>query len=155
MDTVEANRISNAALGGIGLLNVDNLGNPIAVANNIRISQNVVTRTNGPAIYLAPTQSNPKTGANMLLPAPVITSALSATIRGTGIPGASVEVYRATRGATRFGLPDLYYGTTLVDNSGNWSLTLSVKKLPHRVTALQIAADQNTSALAANVKVTP
>ncbi len=155
MDTVEANRISNAALGGIGLLNVDNLGNPIAVADNIRISQNIVTKTNGPAIYLAPTQSNPQTGANMLLPAPVITSALSATIRGTGIPGANVEVYRATRGATRFGLPDLYYGTTLVDNNGNWSLTLSVKRLPHRVTALQIAADQNTSALAANVKDTP
>lgn len=155
MDVIEANRISNAALGGIGLLNVDNVGHPMPVAANIRISQNLVTNTNGPAIYLAPTQSDPKKGANMLLRAPVITSATSTLIRGTGIAGARVEVFRATRGATRNGLPDLYYGTTTVGSNGTWRLPLTATSVPHRVTALQIAVDQNTSALAANVKVTP
>lgn len=153
LDVLEANTIRNAAAGGIGLVNVDNLGHAQSVAKRIRLSRNIVRDTNGPAILLAPSQSNPKDGANNLLRAPVITAASAKRVRGTGIPGATVEVFRATRAAGSFGLPDRYLGSARVAADGIWQLALSIVPAPARVTALQITPDQNSSALARNVKL--
>lgn len=153
LDVVDANRISNAARGGIGLLNVDNVGHPQAVPLRIRISRNIVTGSNGAAIYLAPKQSNPKTGANHLVHAPTITSATKVAIKGKGIPGSTVEVFGASRPPGHAGLPNRYLGTATVHSNGKWRLALPAGATPHRVTALQIKSNQDTSALSANAKV--
>jgi CSLREA domain-containing protein len=153
LDVIVGNTIRNAAKGGIGLLNASNTGSAQPVAANISISQNIVTDTTGPAIFLATTQSNPTTGANTLLAAPVITSAKTGLIKGTGIAGARVEVFRATLAAGKFGLPDRYLGATTVATDGTWMLAISAT--PPRVTALQIVPDQNTSALSRNMRVAP
>lgn len=154
-DVIQGNTIRNAAAGGIGLLNASNSGSVQPVATRIRITQNIVTDTAGRAIFLAKTQSNPSTGANALLKAPRITFAKGAVIKGTGLVGARVEVYRATLGAGKSGLPRRYLGAATVRSDGKWRLVLTASAAPHRVTALQIASNQNTSALGLNVKVAP
>ena len=123
------------------------------VATNIRISQNIVTDTTGPAIFLAKTQSNPTKGANTLLKAPRITSATATEVRGTGIAGARVEVYRATLGAGK-----VRPSRSLPWRRDRWRQR-QVAADHHLHAASGHGAsdrlDQNTSALAANVKVTP
>ena len=44
---------------------------------------------------------------------------------GTGIAGATVEVYRADRPAGQSGLPISYIGSATVGSNGNWSLPVS------------------------------
>jgi PKD repeat protein len=142
---IEGNSIRNAALGGIGLTQHD--------VRFIRITRNIVTDTTGPAIFLQPNPSNPSTGANNLLPAPVITSATTIAASGTGISGATVEVYRADRPAGQSGLPIAYLGSGTVATNGTWSVPLTVAT-GDRVTALQIHPNNNTSALGINIAAT-
>lgn len=144
-DVISNNTIRNAALGGVGLVQ--------DTVYNIRISRNIVTDTSGPAIYLAPQSGNPTKGANTMLPAPVITAASTAQVRGTGINGATVEVFRASRAAGQSGLPVEYLGDTTV-SGGTWTLNVSGIDAGQRVTALQRRPDDNTSALGINVAVT-
>jgi CSLREA domain-containing protein len=144
--TIAGNTIRNAALGGIGL--VQN------TVYNIIISRNIVTDTNGPAIYLAPTGGGSTGGANTLLKAPVITSATTAKVSGTASGGALVEVYRATRPVGQQGLPVAYLGDVTAKSDGSWSLAISGLNVDDRVTALQIRTDDNTSALGDNVALT-
>ena len=48
----DSNIIANAAAGGFGLLNADNNGTAQIPAYNTRITKNIITNTNGPAIDL-------------------------------------------------------------------------------------------------------
>lgn len=159
-DVVEGNTIRNAAAGGVGLLNTNNRGEPISPAYNVRISRNIVTNTNGPAIDLfgvagpeVNDAGDADQGANTLLNTPEFTSATTTRIAGTASSGATVEVYRASRPAGQHGLPVEFLGSTLVGTNGTWSLSAALAN-GDQVTALQIGQDENTSELAANVAVT-
>jgi len=145
------NTIKNAALGGIGLIQNN--------VNNIRISRNLVMDTNGHAIDLygvpGPDPNDPgdtDSGANTLLNTPVLTKATTAVVSGTALPGATVEVYRASRLAGQFGLPVAFLGDVVVASTGFWSLPVSLT-IGDRVTALQIRTNNDTSELAANMLV--
>lgn len=142
---IQANTIRNAAAGGVGLVDKNNRGGGTTVAQNIRISRNIITDTNGPAIYLAP-------GANGSIAKPVITSATVSAVKGTAKAGATVEVYRASRQAGEYGLPTAFLGSTVTGSNGTWTLAVPLV-LGERVTALQIDGASNTSELAANVLV--
>ncbi len=144
-ETIKGNTIRNAALGGIGLVQNS--------VYNVRISRNIVTDTNGPAIYLAPTGGTSTGGANTLLKPPVIKSATTDGISGTGIAGALVEVYQATRPAGQQGLPSAFLGDATVKGDGSWKLAVTGLGVDDRVTALQIRSDDNTSALGNNAAV--
>ena len=111
----------------------------------VRLSRNLVTDTNAAAIYLMPYPSGPG-GANDLQPAPVISSATTIFVSGTGTPSATVEVFRASRPAGESGLPIAYLGSTVVDANGSWSLPVSIA-IGTVVTALQIRTTDDTSAL--------
>jgi len=152
-DQVLDNTIRHAERGGVGLLNVTNYGSAVAVAYNIRISHTIVSHTSGPAIHLASIQSSPSETANDTARPPVIVEASADVVRGTGVPGATVEVYRASRDAAASGLPVEHLGDATVGGGGNWSLDVSGLSEGDRVTALQIRPDENTSELAGNVSV--
>ncbi|MEA2621931.1 MAG: hypothetical protein QOH61_841 [Chloroflexota bacterium] len=147
-DVIAGNIIRNAALGGIGLTE--------HTVFNIRISQNIVSDTNGPAISLAVNPQDNSQGANNLVPAPVITSADTAIVRGTATADATVEVYQASRqaGQNRRGLPSAYLGSTVASASGHWALPISGLVVGDRVSAIQIRTDDNTSEFAVNVALT-
>jgi len=139
---IEGNTISNTPFGGIGLTH--------PAVRFVRITRNIVTDTDGPAIYLAPDPST-SFGANNLQPAPVITSATTELASGTGLNGATVEVYKADRLPGEYGLPIEFLGSTVV-SSGTWSLPVSLLA-GDRVTSLQIAPNDNTSEMSENVLV--
>ena len=146
---IQGNTISNASQGGIGLIQ----GNVLA----IRMTQNIVTNTNGPAIDLfgiaGPDPNDPgdaDEGANHLLNTPVFTSVTPERIRGTGVPNGTVEVYQASRPVGQFGLPIAYLGSAPVSAGGTWSLSLDCDD-GTMITALQTDTAGNTSELAANV----
>lgn len=150
-DTIVGNTISNAAMGGVGLVQPNVL--------YIRLSRNIITDTNGPAIDLygvpGPDPNDPgdaDNGANDLLNTPVFTSATTAAISGTAVAGGRVEVYRASRAVGQFGLPVAFLGAATVAGNGSWSLPVSLVN-GDLVTALQIAPNDDTSELAANVAV--
>jgi CSLREA domain-containing protein len=140
--TIEGNTISNATLGGIGLLegNVD----------QIRMSRNIVTNTSGPAILLT---TDSQGSANDKATPPVITQATTVGASGTGIAGSTVEVYRASRAAGESGLPAQFLASAVVASNGTWSTPIVVTQ-GTSVVALQIRADGNTSALGTNVSAT-
>lgn len=152
-DVVQNNTIRNAEKGGIGLLNVTNYGTAVAVAYNIRITHNIVTNTNGPAIHLATVQDDPGKTANDTTKPPVITDATTAFVAGTAHAGATVEVYRASRGEGASGLPVEHLGDAPVAADGTWRLDVTGLSDGDRVTALQIRDDDNTSELAVNAFV--
>lgn len=149
--TLQGNIIRNATLGGIGLIQPNVL--------NIRISRNIVTNTNGPAIDLygipGPDPNDPldgDSGANNLLNTPVFTGATTTAVSGTAVAGGTVEVFRASRPAGQFGLPIEFLGSATVAANGTWTVpvTLTTGSI---VTALQIRSNDDTSELAANVTV--
>ncbi len=152
-DVISNNTIRNAASGGIGLVGLNNQGQPMSLAYNIRLSRNIVSKTDGPAIYLATDRGDPSTGANALVAAPRITDATTSQVSGTGIAGATVEVYRASRPAGESGLPLEFLGDAVVGGDGSWSLPVPALQDGERVTALQIRGDDNTSALSGNAAV--
>jgi CSLREA domain-containing protein len=141
---IEGNEIHNAAVYGIGLTNQNVLW--------FKLTKNIITDMTGQAIYEAPNPNNPSTGANNLLAVPVITSATTSKASGTGIKGATVEVYRASRSAGQSGNPVEYLGSAVVGNDGRWSANISTAQ-GNRVVALQINAAGNTSILGTNVAV--
>lgn len=158
--SITGNTIRNAVKGGIGLVNYSNSGAYQAPAYNIKISRNIVTDTNGPAIDLFgiagadPNDSgDTDKGANTLLNTPVITFANTVIVRGTGLKKATVEVFRATLAAGSVGLPVEYLGKAVVAADGTWSVSVSTLNAGDRVTALQIKTDDTTSELSANVSV--
>jgi CSLREA domain-containing protein len=160
LSVVEGNTIKNAAAGGIGLLNVNNRNEPMGVAYNIRLSRNIVTNTNGPAIDLfpgaGPNANDPgddDDGANTLLNTPVLTSVTTSRVEGTAQAGSVVEVYEASRPAGQFGLPIAFLGQATAAGNGTWSLPVALD-VGDRVTALQIRPDLNTSELSVNVAAT-
>jgi CSLREA domain-containing protein len=152
-DVIANNTIRNAASGGIGLVSLNNQGQPMSLAFNIRLSRNVVSNTNGPAIFLAADPADPSTGANLLIPAPRISDATTSRVSGTAVAGATVEVYRASRPAGESGLPVEFLGDTVVAGDGTWSVPVSGIQDGDRVAALQIRADDNTSPLSDNSAV--
>ena len=135
------NHISNAATGGIGLIEYN--------VTRITLSQNIIDSTSGPAIYFAPDPNNPTTGANGLLAAPGLTATPSMA-SGVALAGATVEVYRSTGTSGQPGMPIAYLGSTTADGAGAWSLPLSLNP-GDPVTALQTRTDGTSSLLAANV----
>jgi hypothetical protein len=141
---IEGNTIRNGGVYGIGLIQKDVLW--------VRISRNIISDMDGQAIYLAPNPNNPSQGANSMLASPVITSATTSLARGTGIAGATVEVYRASRNAGQNGLPVAYLGSATVGSNGSWQLSLNIAA-GQRITALQINSANNTSMLGSNVTV--
>jgi CSLREA domain-containing protein len=148
---IQGNTIRNAALGGIGLIE-DNV-------QNIRISQNIVGNSHGPAIELlgvpGPDPNDPgdvDEGANHLLNTPEITSAETTLLMGTGTPGATVEIYRASRPVGEYGLPVAFVGSTLVGPDAVWVIPVSLPN-SDRITSLQIDQNGNTSELSVNVRV--
>jgi hypothetical protein len=145
-DIVQGNTIRNAGSGGIGMTQ--------NTVYNVRISQNIVTNTNGPAI-LATWDSASQTGSDQWVQPPTIANATTAKITGTGINGAEVEVYKATRSVngSNSGLPSDYLGTAVVSTNGTWNLPVTGLSAGDAVTALQIRKDQNTSVLGVNVQV--
>lgn len=146
-DTFQGNVIRNAALGGFGLVNTNNTGGAQAVAYNIRLTQNIVSDTSGPAIGLYGDADD-----NSHLSPPVIAVAGTAAVSGTAVAGATVELYRASRAVGQTGLPITYLGSTVVTQNGHWSIRATLN-LGDIVTALQIRTDDNTSQLAPNVAV--
>jgi CSLREA domain-containing protein len=164
-DIFDSNLISNAAKGGVGLYNANNNGVAMNPDQYIRITKNIITNTNGPAIDLygpaggggaGPDPNDPgdtDQGANGRLNTPVFTSVTTTVISGTADNGASVELYQASRPAGQFGLPIVYLGTATAANNGTWSLPIHLAA-GTLVTALQILPDDTTSELAANVAVT-
>lgn len=151
-ETVFNNTIRNAAAGGIGLLDVNNTNAHEAVANRIRISQNIISDTTGPAIYLAPDWNTPGSTANNGILPPVFTSTTTTLMAGTATANATVEIYRASRPVGQNGLPTAYLGSATAGPDGTWNTVLPVA-IGDRVTALQIDPTNNTSALAANVTI--
>ena len=142
--TVEGNVIRNTVDGGVALIE--------HTVQQIRISRNIITGTNGPAIYLTPDPNNPGTGANALLAAPVITVSGTSMASGIGIAGATVEIYRASRAFGQAGLPIEFLGSAIVASNGTWSLAYaSALQTGDRVTSLQIRTNGDTSALSLNV----
>lgn len=141
---IEGNEIHNAAVYGIALTNWNVLW--------FKLSKNIITDMTGPAIYEMPNPNDPSTGANNLLAVPVITSATTSRVQGTGINGATVEVYRASRNAGQSGNPVEYLGSAVVGNDGRWSSNVSTAA-GNRVVALQINTAGNTSVLGTNVTV--
>jgi CSLREA domain-containing protein len=146
---LEANRIANAAEGGIGLTHPS--------VRRVRMTRNLVSSTSGPPIDLfgfpGPDPNDPgdrDAGANTLLNTPLVGRATTNVVRGTGIPGATVEVYRASRPRGSRGLPVAYVGTTTVGEDGRWTLRTQVLVAGQRATALQIVSNGNTSELAPN-----
>ena len=135
------NHISNAATGGIGLIEYN--------VTRITISQNTVDSTSGPALYFAPDPNNPATGANELLAAPALSATLAA-VSGTALPRASVDVYRASGSSGQAGLPLAYLGTAIADGSGAWSLPLTLNT-GDLLTAQQTRSDGTSSLLAPDV----
>jgi hypothetical protein len=146
-DTFQANSIRNAALGGFGLVNTNNTGGAQGAAYNIRLTQNIVSDTNGPAIGLYGNAND-----NNHLSPPVITSAGTAAVTGTAQVGATVELYRASRPVAQTGLPIAYLGSTTTGQNGHWTI-LATQNLGDLVTVLQILPDDNTSQLSPNVAV--
>ena len=141
---VEGNIIRNAAAGGIGLIDYND--------RQITLSQNIVTDTTGPAIYLAPDPSNSAAGANELRAAPQISAANPGSASGIGIAGATVEVFRASKNAGQVGLPIDYLGSAVVAADSTWSVAISAQT-GQTVTATQTTTDGNTSGLSTNVNV--
>ncbi len=139
--TVAGNVIRNAADGGVGLLDHN--------TSQVRISRNLVIDTAGPAILLTPDPGNPSSGANGLLAAPVISSVSATEASGSGLAGATVEVYAASRPAGHAGLPIAFLGQATVSGGGTWSVPVTLVD-GDRITALQIATNGNTSSLAPN-----
>jgi len=140
-----SNQIENAAAGGIGLID--------ATVGQVTISRNLVDATSGPALYFAPDSNNPQTGANDLLAGPTL-AATSSEASGTALPGATVELYRASRPAGQTGLPIAYLGSAAADGAGDWSLPVNLVD-GDVVTALQTRADGTSSLLSLNVVVGP
>ena len=132
------NHISNAATGGIGLIESN--------VTRITLSQNIIDSTSGPAIYFAPDPNNPATGANDLL-APPSLAATPSLASGNALPAATVEVYRSAGTNGQPGMPIAYLGSTQADGSGAWSLPISVAN-GDALTALQTRADGTSSLLA-------
>ena len=118
------------------------------------LSRNIVTNSTGPAI-LATWDSASQTGSDQWVQPPAITTANTAKVAGTGINGAEVEVYKATRSVngSNSGLPSVYLGTAIVSTNGTWNLPINGLSAGDAVTALQIRKDQNTSVLGVNVQV--
>jgi CSLREA domain-containing protein len=145
-EIVQGNTIRNAGWGGIGMT--------MNTVYNTRLSQNIVTNSTGPAIF-ATWDAASQTGSDMWISPPVITSATTTQVSGTGIAAAEVEVYHATRSAngSNSGLPDVYLGTATASSNGTWSLPVSGLNTGDSVVALQIRSDQNTSVLGINVQV--
>jgi CSLREA domain-containing protein len=141
---IEANQIHNAAVYGIGLVQADVLW--------FKLTKNIITDMNGPAIYEVPNATDPTKGADNLLAVPVITSATTTRANGNGIVGATVEVYRADRPAGQSGLPVEFLGSSVVGNDGRWQVPISTAA-GNRVVALQINTAGNTSVLGTNVTV--
>lgn len=139
---VHDNVIRNAASGGIGL----STGNE----RRIRISRNLVFDTNGPAILLTAAGGSSAPGSNNMFASPVITSATTSLVQGTGTAGATVEVFRASRPAGQSGLPAEFLGSATVAGNGTWSVPVTVAT-NQRVTASQIATNGHTSMLGTNV----
>jgi PKD repeat protein len=142
--TIEGNVFDNMTDGGVGLLdhNID----------RIRISRNIVTNTNGPAIYLQANPNIPSSGANNLMAVPSIGSTTETSAAGAGVAGATVEVFRASRALGEFGLPVEFLGSAVVASNGSWNVTYSrTLQTGERVTALQIRTNGDTSQVAANV----
>ncbi len=153
---VEDNVIRNAAAGGIGLVNTTNTGLPQAPAYNIKLSRNLVSDTNGPAIDLfgiaGPDPNDPgdaDLGANGLLNTPIITGVTTTTVSGTGQAGATVEVYTVSRAIGAYGLPQAYQGSAVVAGNGTWTLATTLTG-SDVVSAIQIAPDWNTSEFSPN-----
>jgi CSLREA domain-containing protein len=142
---IEGNTVRNAGRYGIGITNWN--------VFFVKVTRNIVTDMSGPAIFFMADPSDASRGADDLLARPVISSATTTTITGTGIAGATVEVYKADRGAGQSGLPVAYLGAATVASNGTWSLP-STLALGDRATALQFIANGNTSALGLNVTVT-
>ncbi len=139
---IESNVIRNTAGVALALTDPD--------VRFVRLSRNIVMDTAAAAIYLAPHPADPSTGANNLLAPPLITSATTIFVAGTGVVGATVEVYRASRPAGQSGLPVEYLGAAFVAPTGAWSLPVSIPE-GTVVTALQIHPSNDTSALGTNV----
>lgn len=144
LHVVEGNVIRNAGQGGVGLTDAN--------VRRVRISGNLVFSTSGPAIYLAP-PSGGLAGANDNVQPPVVSSATTVRISGTGTPGATVEVFSASRAAGQSGLPTALLGSSVVATDGSWSVAVALST-GDRVAALQIQPNDNTSALGTNVAVT-
>ncbi len=146
-EIIQGNTIANVGLAGIGMT--------MNTVYNTRLSQNIVTNTSGPAI-LATWDSTSQTGSDQWVQPPTIATATTAKATGTGISGAEVEVYKATRSVngSNSGLPSVYLGTAIVSTNGTWNLPVTGLNAGDAVTALQIRKDQNTSVLGVNVQVT-
>jgi CSLREA domain-containing protein len=142
--TVEGNVIRNAATAGIALIDPN--------VKQVLLSKNIVSDTNGPAIYMAPDPNDPTTGADDLVAPPRILSANPSMVSGTGIAGARVEVFRASKPAGQTGLPIAYVGAAVVASDGTWSLATALAQ-GDTITATQSRTDGNTSVLSTNVSV--
>jgi PKD repeat protein len=136
--TIVGNTIRNAGTYGIALIQKDD--------SAIEISQNIIKDMSGRPVFLI-------SGANGGVQPPAINSATASAISGNAAAGATVEVYRASRGAGQNGLPILYLGSATANGSGAWSLAVSLS-VGDVISALQTGANKNSSALANNVAVT-
>jgi CSLREA domain-containing protein len=141
---IQGNVIRHTGSYGIALLDPNVL--------QVLISQNIVTDTNAAAIYEAPDPNDPSTGADNLLAPPVITAANPGTVTGTGIAGATVEIFQASKPAGQSGLPIAYLGSTTVAGDGTWSLSVAIQQ-GNTVTGTQHIASGNSSVLGTNVSV--
>jgi CSLREA domain-containing protein len=142
--TVESNVIRNVSTAGIALIDFD--------VQRILLTKNIVSDTNGPAIYEAQDPNNPGTGANNLLAPPQISSANPASVNGTGIAGATVELFRASKPAGQSGLPIAYVGSAIVATDGTWAMATSLQQ-GDSVTATEAISNGNTSVLSSNLAV--
>ncbi len=133
---IEGNVIRNAATYGIALMGSDII--------RVKISRNIITDTSGDAIHLV-------SGSNNSTATPSITSATTAHVSGTGIAGATVEIFQASRSAGNSGLPIAYLGSAVVASNGSWTAAVAGISSGDRVTALQFTPTNNTSELSTNV----
>ena len=142
--TVSGNTIRHTASYGIALIDFND--------SQILLTRNVVSDTNAAAIYEAPNPSNPSTGADSLLSPPTVSAANPADVSGTGIGGATVEVFRASKPAGQSGLPIAFVGSAIVASDGTWNLATALQQ-GDTITATQYIANGNTSVLGTNFSV--
>jgi CSLREA domain-containing protein len=136
---ITGNTIRNTASYGIAINGSD--------ITHISLSRNVITDTSADAIHL-------ESGANGGIQPPHINTASTAHVTGTGVAGATVEVFKASRNAGQSGLPMAYAGSAVVAGNGTWDAPVSGIASGDRVTALQTNSAGNSSALSSNASAT-
>lgn len=155
-NTIQGNTIRGSKLDGVAVEKVTT--SDFSTVGNT-ITANAMSSNDGLGIDLLPTDGvNPIDGrtttavGNRGVDAPVIEQATDVSVKGTGVPGSEIEVFRAASGAGETtGEGSVFLGAVRADASGTWCLN-GITTGAGAVTATATSSG-STSEFAANVAV--